>query len=82
MTLVTSITLTTIIQAIAARPHQRPTDVEVGQRVGCPRSARRNALVAHVADAGGAAPDGEFDPDSDEAWDAYNQMLARLRERE
>jgi hypothetical protein len=34
--------------------------------------------VAHVASSGAEAPDAAIDPDSDEALDAYNRMLARL----
>jgi putative copper resistance protein D len=41
-------------------------------------SARRATLVAHVASSGAEAPDAAIDPDSDEALDAYNRMLARL----
>lgn len=49
-------------------------------------SARSQALAAHVAHAGGKMPEGpagqDFDPDSDEALEAYNRMLAKLSERE
>jgi len=42
--------------------------------------ARRAALAAHSGGSDDAAAD--VDPDSDEAHDAYNRMLAQLRERE
>jgi len=49
-------------------------------------SARSQALAAHVAYAGAEMPEGpagqDFDPDSDEALEAYNRMLARLHDRD
>jgi putative copper resistance protein D len=52
---------------------------------------RRAAMAGQIAQSGasgadteapGATPADTLDPDSDEAWEAYNRMLARLRERE
>lgn len=49
-------------------------------------SARRSALLEHVASSGAEAPrteDGQvLDTDGDEALDAYNRMLARLQQHE
>jgi len=49
-------------------------------------SARRQALAAHVAHMGAEMPEGpagqDFDPDSDEALEAYNRMLAELSRRD
>jgi putative copper resistance protein D len=52
--------------------------------------ARRASMAAqlHERSTRGAAGDSsattaqDFDPDSDEAWEAYNRMLARLRDQE
>ncbi|MCL2542850.1 MAG: cytochrome c oxidase assembly protein [Nocardioidaceae bacterium] len=46
--------------------------------------ARRSTFITHIEQSGSGteADVADFDPDSDEAMDAYNRMLARLRDHD
>lgn len=45
-------------------------------------SARSSALATHVAESGAEGPGEDVDADSDEAFAAYNRMLAKLSEEQ